>query len=53
MQSINLIEQYIYGTSKDILSEKEDIKWSNIIKRYKKWLTSKPIGQKIGHMGTF
>ena len=23
MQSINLIEQYIYGTSKDILSKKE------------------------------
>ena len=50
---IHKIEQYTYGTSKDILREKEDIKWSNIIKRCKKWLTPQLIGQKIGHMGTF
>ena len=39
MQSINLIETYTCGTSKDLVSEKEEIKCSNIIKRYKKWLT--------------
>ena len=39
MQSINLIETYACGTSKDLVSEKEEIKCSNIIKRYKKWLT--------------
>ena len=36
MQSIDLIETYAYGTSKDLVSEKEEIKCNNIIKRYKK-----------------
>ena len=35
MQSIDLIETYAYGTSKDLVSEKEEIKCNNIIKRYK------------------
>ena len=35
MQSIDLIETYAYGTSKDLVSEKEEIKFNNIIKRYK------------------
>ena len=35
MQSINLIETYTCGTSKDLVSEKEEIKCNNIIKRYK------------------
>ena len=39
MQSIGLIETYAYGTSKDLVKEKEEVKYSNIIKRYKKWLT--------------
>ena len=39
MQSINLIETYAYGISKDLVSEKEKINWNNIIKQYKKWLT--------------
>ena len=39
MQSTDLIEIYAYGTSKDLVSNKEEIKWNNIIKRYKKWLT--------------
>ena len=39
MQSIDSIETYAYGTSKDLLSGKEEIKCNNIIKRYKKWLT--------------
>ena len=30
------IETYAYGTSKDLVSEKEEIKCSNIIKQYKK-----------------
>ena len=38
MQSIDSIETYAYGTSKDLVSEKEQIKCSNIIKWYKKWL---------------
>ena len=37
MQSIDLIERYTYGTSKNLVSTKEDIKRNNIIKRYKKW----------------
>ena len=39
MQSVDLIETYAYGTSEDLVSEKEEIKWSTIIKQYKKWLT--------------
>ena len=38
MQSIDLIETYSYETSKDLVSDKEEIKCNNIIKRYKKWL---------------
>ena len=32
MQSIDLIETYAYGTIKNIVSEKEEIKRSNIVK---------------------
>ena len=32
-------ETHAYGLSKDLVSEKEEIKCNNIIKRYKKWLT--------------
>ena len=35
MHSIDSIETYAYGTSKDLVSEKEVIKCNNIIKRYK------------------
>ena len=30
MRSINSIETYAYGTSKDLVSEKEEIKCNNI-----------------------
>ena len=39
MKSIDSVEIYVYGTNKDVVSEKEEIKCNNIIKRYKKWLT--------------
>ena len=39
MQSIDSMETYPYGTSKDLVSEKEESKCNDIIKRYKKWLT--------------
>ena len=35
MQSIDLIETYPYWTSKDLVSDKEEIKCNNIIKRTK------------------
>ena len=38
MQSIDLIETYAYGTSNDLVSEKEVIKCNSIIKRYKKMI---------------
>ena len=38
MQSIGLIEIYAFGTSKDLVSEKEEIKCNNMINQYKKWL---------------
>ena len=34
--AIDSIETYVYGTSKDLVIDKEDIKCNNIIKRYKK-----------------
>ena len=36
MKSIDLIETYAYVTSKDLVSEKEEIKCNNAVKRYKK-----------------
>ena len=39
MQSIDLIETYTYRTSKDLVSEREEIKYNNIIKQNKKLLT--------------
>ena len=39
MQSIDSIETYAYEIRKDLVSEKEEIEWNDIIKRYKKWLT--------------
>ena len=38
-QPIDLMETYAYGTTEDLISEKEEIKCNNIIKRYKEWLT--------------
>ena len=35
MQSIDSIETYAYGTSKDLVREKEVIKCNNIIKQFK------------------
>ena len=35
MQSIDLIETYAHGTSKDLVSKKEEIKCNSIMKRYK------------------
>ena len=37
MQSIDSLETYAYGTSNDLVSDKEEIKCNNIIKWYKKW----------------
>ena len=38
MQSIDSIKTFAYVTSKDLVSEMEEIKCNNIIKRYKKLL---------------
>ena len=35
MQSIDSIETYAYGTSKDLVSEKEEAKCNNIVKQFK------------------
>ena len=37
MQLIGSIETYAYGTSKDLVNEKEDIKCNNVIKPYKSY----------------
>ena len=47
MQWIDLIETYASGTSKHLLSEKEEIKCNNIIKQYKKWLILMMLQNKI------
>ena len=39
MQSIDSIETYVFGTSKYLVRDKEEIKCNNLIKRYKKSLT--------------
>ena len=36
MQSIYSIEMYAHGTIKVLISEKEEIKYNNIMKRHKK-----------------
>ena len=38
IQSIDLIETYANGTSKDLVGKAEEIKFNNIIKLYKKGL---------------
>ena len=38
INEFNQLEIFAYGTSKDVVSEKEEIKCNNIIKQYKKWL---------------
>ena len=38
-QSIDSTETYAYGTNEDVIHKKEKIKYINIIKHYKKWLT--------------
>ena len=35
MQSVDSIETYAYGTNKDLVIDKEEIKCNSIIKRYK------------------
>ena len=35
MQSIDSAETYTYGLSEDLVSEKEEIKFNNVIKQYK------------------
>ena len=47
MQSIDSIDTYAYGTSKDLVSEKEEIKCNNIMQRYKKWLILTMLQKKI------
>ena len=38
MQSVYSIETYAYGTTKDLLKEKEEIKCNNIVKQFKKMI---------------
>ena len=38
MQSNDSIETYAYGASKDLVSEKEEIKCNSIIKQYRKMI---------------
>ena len=37
IQSIDLIQTYVYETSKDLVYRKEKIKCNNVIKQYKKF----------------
>ena len=38
MQSIDSIETYVYGTTKDLVRVKREIKYNNTIKQHKKRL---------------
>ena len=46
MQLIDLIETNAYGTKKDLVREKDKIRCNNVIKQYKKWLTSMMLQKK-------
>ena len=46
IQSIDLIETCAYGTSKDLISEKKEIKCNNIITLYKKMMNFDDVGTK-------
>ena len=39
IESMESGETYAYGTRKDLLCKKEELKCSNIIKQYVKWIT--------------
>ena len=39
IQSLDSIETYAYGTSRDLVSKKEEIKYNNKLKQCKKLLT--------------
>ena len=43
IKKCNQLIQYAYGTSQDLISDKEETKCNNIIKPYKNWLTFWPI----------
>ena len=47
MQSVDLIEINVYGTSKNLVNEEQNIKCNNIIKRYKQSLTLMILLKKI------
>ena len=47
IESIDSIEPYPYGTSKDLVSEREDIKCNDMIKLYKKCLTLMMLQKKV------
>ena len=47
IQSIDSIETYLYGTSKDLMCKKEITKCNNIIKQCQKWLTLMTLQKKI------
>ena len=46
MQSIGLIEANAYGTSKDLVSEKGEIKCNNIMKQYKEMINFETLERK-------
>ena len=46
MQSIDLIEANAYGTSKDLVSEKGEIKCNNIMKQYKEMINFETLQRK-------
>ena len=37
IQWIDLTERYTYGTKKDLVCKKEEIKFNNVIKQHKRW----------------
>ena len=47
MQSIYLIETYVYGTKNNLVSEKEEINSNNIIKNIQKMINFDVLQKKI------
>ena len=39
IREVDSIEAYAYGTRKDAVTEKKEIKCNNLMERYRKWLS--------------
>ena len=51
IQSIDSVETYAYGTNKEIIDRKKEMKCNSIIKQYQNWLTMTILQRKQTNSG--